>query len=72
MIRPKTFLLFSILLIFNVSNVHAQHQPDTLKIFFTGNSYVYYKNTPQLVSVLTAGFAISTIQLAYRQRLKKY
>jgi hypothetical protein len=46
-------LLFAIILIFNVSNVEAQTQTDTLKILFVGNSYTYYNNMPQLVSVLS-------------------
>lgn len=35
------------------SNISAQGQKDTLRVLFVGNSYTYFENLPQVVSVLS-------------------
>jgi len=41
--------LFSLLTL----NGYAQVQKDTLRVLFVGNSYTYFENLPQVVSVLS-------------------
>lgn len=42
-----------ILLLFLFQNLHATEKKDTLRILFVGNSYVYYNNLAQLITVLS-------------------
>ncbi len=51
MSRKTFFLLTSILLV--GFNCISQVQKDTLKVLFVGNSYTYYENMPQMVSVIS-------------------
>lgn len=44
--------LIGILTLLNVSG-SAQDGGDTLKVLFVGNSYTYFENLPQVVSVLS-------------------
>lgn len=42
-------------------NACAQHQKDTLNILFVGNSYTYYENMPQIVSLISDNLDIKLI-----------
>ena len=43
----------TILLLFALTNLNANSNRDTLRVLFVGNSYIYYNNLPQMVSLLT-------------------
>jgi len=43
----------TILLLFALTSVNANSNRDTLRVLFVGNSYIYYNNLPQMVSLLT-------------------
>jgi len=47
----NTFLI--ILLLFAFTKVNANSNRDTLRVLFVGNSYIYYNNLPQMVSLLS-------------------
>lgn len=49
----KLSIALLIFLFINGLTAVAQTKTDTLKILFVGNSYTYYNNMPQLVSVLS-------------------
>ncbi|MFT7309022.1 MAG: hypothetical protein ACI964_001606 [Spirosomataceae bacterium] len=51
--HPKKLLLLTLFLFVNSLNAVSQTKADTLKVLFVGNSYTYYNNMPQLVSVLS-------------------
>lgn len=51
--HPKKLLFLTILLFTNSLTAVSQTKADTLRILFVGNSYTYYYNMPQLVSVLS-------------------
>jgi hypothetical protein len=51
--HPKKLLLLTLFLFLNSLNAVSQTKADTLKVLFVGNSYTYYNNMPQLVSVLS-------------------
>jgi hypothetical protein len=42
-----------ILLLFAFTKVNANSNRDTLRVLFIGNSYIYYNNLPQMVSLLS-------------------
>ena len=42
-----------ILLLFAFTKVNANNNRDTLRVLFIGNSYIYYNNLPQMVSLLS-------------------
>ena len=42
-----------ILLLFVFTKVNANSNRDTLRVLFIGNSYIYYNNLPQMVSLLS-------------------
>ena len=44
---------FTILLLFVLTSVNANSNRDTLRVLFVGNSYIYYNNLPQMVSLLS-------------------
>jgi uncharacterized membrane protein len=44
-----SFLLFG----FVNTTSYAQNEKGTLKILFVGNSYTYFKNLPQMVSIIS-------------------
>jgi hypothetical protein len=46
------YLLFNFLLIF-ATHLNAAEKRDTLKVLFIGNSYVYYNNLAQMISLIT-------------------
>ena len=43
----------TILLLFALTKVDANSNRDTLRVLFVGNSYIYYNNLPQMVSLLS-------------------
>ena len=43
----------TILLLFALTKVNANSNRDTLRVLFVGNSYIYYNNLPQMVSLLS-------------------
>ena len=45
------FLIFLLLFVF--TKVNANSNRDTLRVLFIGNSYIYYNNLPQMVSLLS-------------------
>jgi hypothetical protein len=47
----NTFLIS--LLLFAFIKVNANSNRDTLRVLFVGNSYIYYNNLPQMVSLLS-------------------
>ena len=47
----NTFLM--ILLLFALTKVNANSNRDTLRVLFVGNSYIYYNNLPQMVSLIS-------------------
>ena len=49
--RKNIFLTF--LLIFALTKVSANINRDTLRVLFVGNSYIYYNNLPQMVSLIS-------------------
>lgn len=51
--HPKKLLALTIFLFISSLTAVSQTKADTLKILFVGNSYTYYNNMPQLVSVLS-------------------
>ncbi|MDP5121486.1 MAG: hypothetical protein NWQ46_07825, partial [Spirosomaceae bacterium] len=51
--HPKKLLLLTLFLFISSLNAVSQTKADTLKVLFVGNSYTYYYNMPQLVSVLS-------------------
>lgn len=46
-------LCLTILLLFALIKVNANSNRDTLRVLFVGNSYIYYNNLPQMVSLLS-------------------
>lgn len=50
--KTKVFLTIAVLGFLYV-NCYAQGGQDTVKVLFVGNSYTYFENMPQLVSVLS-------------------
>lgn len=49
----KTFIVLFLLLSSTVATCLAQETKDTLNILFVGNSYTYFNNLPQLVSIIS-------------------
>ena len=47
----NTFL--TILLLFALTKGNANSSRDTLRVLFVGNSYIYYNNLPQMVSLIS-------------------
>jgi len=43
----------TILLLFALTNLNANSNRDTLRVLFVGNSYIYYNNLPQMVSLIS-------------------
>lgn len=46
-------IALTILLLFALTKVDANSNRDTLRVLFVGNSYIYYNNLPQMVSLLS-------------------
>ena len=46
-------ILLTISLLFVLTSVNANSNRDTLRVLFVGNSYIYYNNLPQMVSLLS-------------------
>ena len=46
-------IFLTILLLFALTKTNANSNRDTLRVLFVGNSYIYYNNLPQMVSLLT-------------------
>ncbi len=49
---PYLLVLFFLL---NLTVVSAQEKKDTLRVLLVGNSYTYYENLPQVISLLSEG-----------------
>lgn len=46
-------IFLTILLLFAFTQVNANSNRDTLRVLFIGNSYIFYNNLPQMVSLLS-------------------
>ena len=46
-------ICLTILLLFALTKTNANSNRDTLRVLFVGNSYIYYNNLPQMVSLLS-------------------
>ena len=46
-------IALTIILLFALTKVDANSNRDTLRVLFVGNSYIYYNNLPQMVSLLS-------------------
>ena len=46
-------IFLTILLLFALTKVNANSNRDTLRVLFVGNSYIYYNNLPQMVSLIS-------------------
>ena len=59
----KTVLVISTFLFLGFANApsFAQYEKDTLKVLFVGNSYTYFENLPQIVSIISDSTKIKLI-----------
>ena len=46
-------ILLTMLFILALTRVNANVNRDTLRVLFIGNSYIYYNNLPQMVSLIS-------------------
>jgi len=51
--KPFKCLAILFLLVYTTCSSLAQSKPDTLKVLFVGNSYIYVSNIPHLVSLIS-------------------
>ena len=47
----KTVLM--LLFVFVLTNVNANTNRDTLRVLFVGNSYIFFNNLPQVISLIS-------------------